>query len=169
MLKKNVFIRRNWRGIFASITYITDSLAVFSCGITVRPLLSILYSGPAISREATFLVVTSFWVIWSFFSLTMGLYRQSYPANSRSQFLLATKSYVYAITLTLISFYFLHFISIPRSYILLFLLLVPMYFLIGRGLLVLINHAFQRLGLGIYNTLVMVNGAERGDILYQFI
>jgi len=168
MLKKNVFIRRNWRSIFASVTYVTDSLAIFSCGITVRHLPSILYSGSTISHEANFLVVTSFWVIWSFFSLTMGLYRQSYPANSRSQFLLAAKSYVYAITLTLISFYFLQVISIPRSYILLFLLLVPTYFLIGRGLLVLINHVFQRLGLGIYNTLVMVNGAERGDILSQF-
>ncbi len=168
MLRKNAFIRRNWRSIFASINYIIDSLTVSSCGITVLYILDKIYSGSIISRETAFLVVISFWAILSFFALLIGLYRQSYPANSRSQFLLAAKSYVYAITLTLVLFYFLRFVNIPRSYIILYLFLVPIHFLIGRGVLVLLSQAFRRIGLGIYNTLVMANGAEREDISYEF-
>ena len=168
MLRKNAFIRRNWRSIFASITYVTDSLAVFSCGITAWYLLSQFYSGPVLSRNAALLVVASFWAILSFFVLIIGLYRQSYPANSRSQFLLATKSYVYAITSILVSFYFLHLVNIPRSYIILCLLLIPVYFLIGRGVIALLAEAFQGLGLGVHNALILANGTETGDTSYQF-
>ncbi len=168
MLKKNALIRRNWRSIFASITYVIDSLTVYSCGITVWFLLDKIYSGSILSRETTFLVVTSFWAILSVFACIIGLYRQSYPANSRSQFLLAAKSYIYAITLTLVSFYFLRFVNIPRSYIILYLFLIPIHFLIGRGVLVLLSQAFHRLGLGIYNTLVMVNGSVGENISYEF-
>lgn len=168
MLRKNAFIRRNWRSIFASITYVTDSLAVFSCGITAWYLLSQFYSGPVLSRNAALLVVASFWAILSFFVLIIGLYRQSYPANSRSQFLLATKSYVYAITFILVSFYFLHLVNIPRSYIILCLLLIPVYFLIGRGVIALLDEAFHGIGLGVHNALILANGTETGDTSYQF-
>lgn len=168
MLRKNALIRRNWRSIFASITYITDSLAVFSCGITAWYLLSQFYSGPVLSRNAALLVVASFWAILSFFVLIIGLYRQSYPANSRSQFLLATKSYVYAITFILVSFYFLHLVIIPRSYIILCLLLIPVYFLIGRGVIALLAEAFHGIGLGVHNALILANGTETGDTSYQF-
>ena len=168
MPRKNAFIRRNWRSIFAFINYLIDSLTVSSCGITAWYLLEKIYSGSIISREIAFLVVISFWAILSFFTLIIGLYRQSYPANSRSQFLLAGKSYIYAIALTLVSFYFLHFVNIPRSYIILYLFLIPIYFLIGRGVLVLLSQAFHRLGLGEYNTLVIANGAVGGNISYEF-
>ncbi len=168
MLKKNALFRRNWRIIFAFITYVIDSSAIFSCGITVWYLLSVYYSGAVLSRETALLIVVSFWAILSFFALIIGLYRQSYPANSRSQFLLAAKSYIYAISLTLVSFYFLRFIGIPRSYILLYLSLLPAHFLIGRGLLMLLNSLFQDFGLGIYNTLIIANGAMGEGIFYQF-
>jgi len=58
--------------------------------------------------------------------------------------------------------------NIPRSYILLYLFIIPINFLIGRGLLVSLSYAFQRIGLGKYNSLVMANGAIGGDISYQF-
>ncbi len=168
MLINNAFIRRNWRSIFTFFAYVIDSVAVFSSGIVAWYLLGIVRPIAAIPRGTSFMVIASFWLILSFLALIIGLYRLSYPANSRIQFVMATKSYLYAIPFILITFYFLGAANVTRSYILLYLFLIPVHFLIGRGLLVSLSYAFQRIGLGKYNSLVMANGAAGGDISYQF-
>lgn len=168
MLRRNAFIRRNWRGIFATTIYVIDSLTVFGCGFTIWYLLSHFYSGPILTLNTTFPLVTFFWAILSLSALIIGLYRQAFPVNSRSHFLLAAKSYAYAIIIILISLYFLHLVNIPRSFIILCLLLMPVYFLIGRGVLALLDEAFHGIGLGINNTLILANGTVTGGISYQF-
>ncbi|MFB0515965.1 MAG: sugar transferase [Candidatus Neomarinimicrobiota bacterium] len=169
MLKNNSFIRRNWRVIVALVTYLIDSLAIFTCGTTTWYLLSRFYPGPVTKPTAALLLVISFWAILSFFALVIGLYRQLYPLNSSSHYLLAAKSYVYAVAFILISFYFLHLVNIPRSFILLCLVLIPIHFIIGRGLLTLLHQVFQHIGLGIHNVLLLLDGKTTDSIPRQLI
>jgi exopolysaccharide biosynthesis polyprenyl glycosylphosphotransferase len=156
--RKNSFFRRNWRSIFAFVTYITDSAAIFGCGISVWYLLFNYYSGPVLTFGEAVPLIALIWVMLSFFALVIGLYRQSYPANSSPQFLMAAKTYVYGIPFILTIFYLLHMVHIPRSYLILYLFLLPLHFLLGRGILSIVNSILQELGLGIYNVLVVLHG-----------
>ena len=164
----NSFVRRNWRNIMAMVTYATDSLAVLGCGITVWYLLLQFYSGPILSFDAALRLTAYFWIVLSFFALILGLYRQAYPVNANSQYLMAAKAYVYGIPIILALFYFLHYITIPRSYIALFLLLLPLHYRLGRALLSVIDKLLQRTGLGVRNTLVVVENGKSESSLHQF-
>ena len=104
----NSFVRRNWRNIFALATYVTDSLAVAGCGITVWYLLRTFYSGPILSFDAALNLTLYFWAVLTFFALILGLYRQAYPVNANFQYLMAAKSYIYGVPVILAIFYFLH-------------------------------------------------------------
>ena len=164
----NSFIRRNWRNIFALVTYLTDSLAVLGCGLTVWYILLQFYSGPILSFDAALNLTVYFWAVLSFFALILGLYRQAYPVNANSQYLMAAKAYIYGIPVILAIFYFLHYVTIPRSYIALFLLFLPLHYRLGRGLLSVIDRLLQRIGLGIRNTLVVMESGESESSLHQF-
>ncbi len=169
MQRKNTIIRRNWRSIFAVITYLTDSASIFGGGMIAWYLLSRVYPGPVLSQQSALILTVSFWGILSFFSMLIGLYRQSFPVNSSTHFLMASKSYVYAATFFLVSFFFLRLINIPRSYIVLSLILIPAAFLIGRSFLEVLFLLFQRIGLGIHNALLLFTDKMTDGTPRQFI
>jgi exopolysaccharide biosynthesis polyprenyl glycosylphosphotransferase len=156
--RKIPFVRRNWRSIFAFLTYMADSTAIFGCGISVWYLLFNYYTGPVLTLGEALPLIAVIWVLLSFFALVIGLYRQAYPANSSPQFLMAGKTYVYGIPFILALFYLLQLVHIPRSYLMLYLFLLPLHFLLGRGILSIVNLILQELGLGIYNILVVLHG-----------
>ncbi len=168
MARRNSYFRRNWRIIFTAITFTIDGIFIFGSGVTAWWLLASYYRGPVLALSESLPLVVFFWAIISFFSLLIGLYRQAFFARSNYHYLLAAKSYVYATGMILASFYLLKLTYIPRSFIALYLLLLPMHFLVGRAILQWLAGMFSRFDLGIYNSLIVPNGASGNSIVSQF-
>ncbi|MFC1542937.1 sugar transferase [Candidatus Neomarinimicrobiota bacterium] len=168
MARNATVFRRNWRGFFAVITLVVDSLFIFACGITTWGILSSYYAGPILSIDATFTQVFIFWGIFMLTALVRGLYRQAFPPNATSHFIIAAKAYLYGLVLIIITYYFMRRIDIPRSFIILFLLALPIYFLIGRGVLSLLDAGLRKIGLGLNNALILSNGKVTDSVLRTF-
>ena len=168
MMRRNSFFRRNWRTIFTAITLVTDGIFTFGAGVTTWWLLANFYRGPVLALSESMPLVTFFWATIAFFSLLIGMYRQAFFARSNYHYLLAAKSYVYATATILASFYLLKLTYVPRSFIALFLLLLPVHFVAGRLILQWLAKLLSRFDLGIYNSLIVPNGASGNSIISQF-
>ncbi|MCH7940335.1 MAG: sugar transferase [Candidatus Marinimicrobia bacterium] len=141
---------------------------IFGSGVTAWWILANYYRGPVLGLSESLPLVAFFWAVISFFSLLIGLYRQAFFARSNYHYLLAAKSYVYSTAMILASFYLLKLTYIPRSFIALYLLLLPMHFLVGRAILQWMAGMFSRIGLGIYNSLIVPNGSTGNSIISKF-
>ena len=168
MRQNHTFIRRNWRTIFTGIAFVIDAFIIFICGLSSWYLLSKFYLGPILPFSNAIEEAIYFGGIFIFFTLIIGLYRQSFFTNSNFQYFLAAKAYVYASSVILTSFYIFNLIHIPRSFTVLYLFLLPIHFIFGRLLLTAINYLFKKIGFGIHNILLVFTDSTRIDTYEQF-
>lgn len=168
MVIKTPFLRKNWRSIFSALAFGIDLVSIMVCGMTAWYLLSHYYNGPVLSLQDTIYFVSYYWLVLSFYTLVLGVYRQSFFTNSSFHLMLAAKSYIYSTLTIMAAYYFIPQIYIPRSTTVIFLLLLPIHFLIGRLVLRLLNRVFKSMGLGIYKTLIVTNGKRLDEIIQQF-
>ncbi len=150
------------------IAFMIDGAFIFLCGLTTWLLLSRAYQGPVLSLPASLELAAFFWLVLATFALLIGVYRQTFLTKSNYQFLLASKSYVYAAATIMASFFLLKLHFVPRSFFALFLILTPVHFMVGRAVLSALNSIFQRFGLGIHNTILVTNGSDTKDIASKY-
>ncbi|MFC1746818.1 sugar transferase [Candidatus Neomarinimicrobiota bacterium] len=165
---KKSIVYRNWRYIFNAFAIFYDTAVVFSCGLVTATILNLYYSGPFLTTIPYILVTTFFWVIFLISSMMMGLYRVSFYIDVNYQFIIAAKAYLISCAFIFASFYTVRFVSIPRSFTLLFLFLLPLFFIVARNVLMGINLALRNWGLGVHNVLMIIDDQARVEDFYRF-
>jgi len=121
-----------------------------------------------LSAQAIIVVILAFWGALILFGLIMGLYRAAYHTNTRHQYFLAAKSYIFSFLIVLASFYVLRFVEFPRKFTLLFFFFLPFLFVLGRSLLNRFNLMMQKKGFGIHKALVVGYGNDGRDVFRRF-
>ena len=165
-------IRRAWRYAFDRGIFFIDALTIFGGGLTSWYILRYSYDGPVLSLNATMLLLLYFTGILLMTGILIGLYRAPFYRNARYQLLLLTKTYSYGAVIILASFYFFRVLFVPRSYTLLFMILAPFYVWIGRRLMLMVQRALARRGMGNLNVLMVSsdqNEGANGDVAFDWL
>lgn len=154
--------RRHWRNVFIAITLLCDVLAIFLSAVVAFWIRSSIPNINSFPFEL-FLVLTLFAAaVLVVMGLVFGLYRMAYHASLPQQFLLAGRIYLSSVVVMLALFYVLSFEPFPRRFMLIFLFVIPVFFILARLLLDKLNIAMQRKGFGVQN--VLIAGYEDGAI-----
>jgi len=165
--RKNL-IYRNWRYIFNGIAILYDTGVVFSCGFLTSIALNAHYHGQVLAAQPTFILVAYFWLILIGSSVLLGLYRVSFYIDANYQYIIAVKAYLISCAVIFSTFYIFRLVSIPRSFTLLFLFLLPILFFVARNILMNINLMLRKRGLGIHNVLMIIDEHAQEEDYYQF-
>lgn len=147
-------LRRNWRLIFILASLLVDTLAVALAAVTSFFVRDLLLNLPKYSPTVFFVTTTVMGGILLVVALILGLYRASYRTTLRKQYQIALKAYLCAIPIVFTFFYIVQWPQFPRRFSAIFLLLLPIAFVLGRTLLNAVNVAMQRRGYGVQRALV---------------
>ncbi len=163
------FIKRNWRSIFILFTIAIDTTAIVVSSLAAYMIRNLILDFPTISIEKFILFTFYYWVILIFFGLIFGLYRAAFQSNRSQQYKLAGKTYLYSVLMILASFYLLQQSEFPRSFVLFFILLLPVAFIIGRSILFQLHLKFQKRSWGVRNVLIYSDGLEGKEVFEKII
>jgi FlaA1/EpsC-like NDP-sugar epimerase len=118
--------------------------------------------------QAMLAVAVAFWGVLILFGLVMGLYRAAYHTNTRHQYFLAAKSYIFSFLIVLATLYIIQFVESPRKFTLLFFLFLPFLFVLGRFILNRFNIMMQKRGFGINRALIVGYGNDGREVFRRF-
>jgi exopolysaccharide biosynthesis polyprenyl glycosylphosphotransferase len=145
-----------------------DAAAIAMSGVFADEARDHILGMPYLSADtAIFTIVYSAAVLLAFATL-LGLYRASFRTNVTYQYILAAKSYLLAIPVVLASFFFLHLYQLPRVFVTLFFVIIPVAFACGRFALHKFSLAMQRRGYGLHRTLLIDQG-QSGPFFFHRI
>lgn len=161
-------IKRNWRTFFIVVALVTDTLGIAISGAAAYYARQLFPNMPVVPVSTLYSVEVMVWTVFLFLALVLGLYRASYHTNLNQQYRIAWKTWLYAIFITLSLFYFLQRHDLPRHYMLLLFLFIPVLFAIGRRALHQFNLAMQKRGYGVRNALIFGYDAESLEIFSRF-
>jgi exopolysaccharide biosynthesis polyprenyl glycosylphosphotransferase len=159
------FIRRNWTIIFTLFTGVIDSLAIILSSIGAYFIRSTFAGTPVIDSSTYFFITGFYWLTLISFGLILGLYRRSFHSKRTQQVKSAAKVYLYTIPAIFSTFFIFKITEFPRMYVFLFVLLLPVFFVVGRNIVHRIKVHLQSKGLGVRNTIIYGDGQ---DILRVF-
>ena len=161
-------IRRHWRNIFILIALCADAVAIAASGVLAYYLREFV---PGVQPFP----IQIFIQLWLFSAtvivtlwLVVGLYRGAYHLDTRQQYYLASKAYVYAALIILSPLQIIFRGGFPLRSLVLFLTLVPILFLLGRFLLNRFNLFMQGLGYGIHKVLLVGYDDGETDVFDRF-
>jgi exopolysaccharide biosynthesis polyprenyl glycosylphosphotransferase len=154
------FIRRNWRAIFIQFTGIIDSAAIVMSSLSAYFVRTLFHGVPNIDSSTYILITLYYWITLITFGLVLGLYRRTFHSNRTQQYKCAAKIYLYTIPAIFSLFFIFKITEFPRGYVLIFALLLPIFFVIGRSLANRIKFYLQAKGLGIRNTVIYGDGLD---------
>ena len=154
------FIRRNWQTFFILFTGIIDSLAIVISSFGAYLIRSFFQSPPIVDTSTYILITLYYWLILVSFGLVLGLYRRTYHSNRTQQNKCAAKVYLYTIPVIFSIFFLFKITEYPRGYIFIFVLLLPVFFVVGRNLASKLKFYLQSKGLGVKNTVIYGDGRD---------
>ena len=153
--------RRNWRTSLIIIALIIDIISVGLSGLLAYNVRSIIPNIPHLP-ESIFIQFSVFFGTAIIISLMFfGVYRAIFHINTTRQYFLAGKAYIYSV-LVLFSLLYLFQNKYPRRFTLLFFLILPFIFVIGRISLNKFIKYMQSRGYGVHN--VILAGYDNGGI-----
>lgn len=162
------FSRRNWRTFFIQLSILTDaSMIVLSC-FAAYYLRTLIPNIQTYAFESYYLLGTAIGAGLIGIGLLVGLYRAAYHSNTRQQYYLAAKSYVYGVAIAFAIFFVLQHLDLPRRFIFLLFFVTPLFFLLGRSFLNRLNFSMQRRGYGVHNALIVGHDDKGMDVFYRF-
>ncbi|MEK7263312.1 MAG: sugar transferase [Bacteroidota bacterium] len=148
------FLRSYWRSGFIFIALVVDIAAMGLSGISSSIVRSFIPNIAQFNPEVFLYFTIYFSTVLIFFGLVLGVYRAAFHSNQRQQYFIAGKAYIYSMLVIFASFYLLQLIEVPRRFTFLFLIFLPVYFLLGRAILNKFNSFMQSKGYGIHNALI---------------
>ncbi|MGB2870009.1 MAG: sugar transferase [Bacteroidota bacterium] len=161
-------IRRNWRNIFILVAFSTDAMGIAFSGLLAYYLREFLPGVVPFPLEVfvkltlfSSLVIVSFWMV-------VGLYRGAFHLDTRKQYYLAGKAYVYAALIILSPLQIFLRNDFPLRFLAVFLALVPILFLLGRFALNRFNLFMQKRGYGIHRVLLVGYGDREISVFERF-
>jgi len=150
------------------IAVAVDSLAILLSSVSAYFLRRLLPGTPLIDLSVFAWFTLYFWAVLLFFALLSGLYRGTHRINERLLYVLAGKSYLYSVLIVSAMLYIFQSGGFPRRFTLIFFLLVPLFFSVGRRLLSRFNLAMQRKGFGVTHSLILGKDNGESEMLSRF-
>jgi exopolysaccharide biosynthesis polyprenyl glycosylphosphotransferase len=164
-------LRRNWRMMFVALSIMVDISAIIVTGVIAYYLRTLMLDAPRFETIYFFYFVVFFGGILLFIGLVLGVYRATFHSQTRRQYLLAGKAYVFSVLIILSMLYAFRSYNFPPRFTFIFLALIPFVFAFGRSVLNRLNILLQARGHGIYNVLLVGydnGGMEIFDRLKRF-
>lgn len=148
------FLRQNWRSIFILLTISVDVFSLLLSGLSGYLVRSFMQSEAA--------TLSSNWFLFGFYymaallvpALILGLYRGTYQSSNRQQNKIAVKSFFFAMPIIFGSFFFFNLSEHFRVSAIASLILVPIFFVVGRYIIGIFKYRMQEKGYGIRNAII---------------
>jgi exopolysaccharide biosynthesis polyprenyl glycosylphosphotransferase len=147
-------LRSYWRNGFIVVALIVDIVAMGISGVSAYIVRSFLPNVTKFSPDVFYFFTIYFTTVLIFFGLVLGVYRAAYHSNQRQQYFIAGKAYIYSMMVIFASFYLLQLVEVPRRFTILFFIVLPLFYILGRVLLNSFNMYMQSKGYGIHNALI---------------
>ena len=155
-------IRRNWRTIIITTAIIVDITAIVISGVLAYYLRSFISNLPTLPFAVFLHLEILLGLIFLLFAMLLGVYRATFHSNANRQYFLAGKAYLFASFFSLAILYIFETRMFPRIYTLLFLLDLPVIFILGRFILNSFIRRMQHYGYGVNN--VLIAGYDNGGM-----
>jgi exopolysaccharide biosynthesis polyprenyl glycosylphosphotransferase len=162
------FARRNWRSIFILITIACDIVIIGIAGVVALAVRNSIFDVAPIAASTVQWIGLLFAGTMVSYGLLLGLYRGAFRSNMRQQYRVAAKAYGYSIFTLLLLFFAFQVDDLPPRLILLFLMVLPVFFVIGRTLLNGFNLYMQNRGFGVRNSLILGYDRKGVEIFERF-
>jgi exopolysaccharide biosynthesis polyprenyl glycosylphosphotransferase len=98
----------------------------------------------------------------------LGLYRAAYHTQMRDQYVIGLRAYLYSIPTLFSMFYIFQMEDFPRRFIVIFYLLIPFFFTLGRNCLDRFNSFMRSRGFGTFNALVLGYNGQSEKVIQSF-
>jgi len=161
-------LKRHWRSFFILCSLAVDAAAIAVSGMLTYEVRDHIFGMPNLSPGTAIFTILYAGAVLLAFATLLGLYRASYHTKITYQYVLAAKSYLLAIPTVLASFYFLHLYQLPRVFLSLFFVTIPVAFAFGRFALRKFSLSMQRRGYGLRRTLLIDQG-QSGPFFFHRI
>ncbi len=163
------FIRRNWRSIFILLIGLIDTVSI-ACASLVSFLIRAIFPNPPLIDISKYALITFYWwILLMAYGMILGLYRSMYQCNQRQQYRTAAKVYLYTLPAIFSLVYLLKLMDLPRTYMILFAVILPLFFVVGRDILHKLKYYIQEKGLGVRNTIIYGNTLNVTKIFERII
>lgn len=161
-------LRNNWRIILIALAVASDTVAIIISGYIANSIVVQFYGySPTVNK--LYIVLTSFYgLVLIILGMLIGLYRATLHSNNQRMYFLASKAYVLSVLILLSVQYTFHIENIPQKFTLLFFLVLPFTFFLGRFTLSIINHFLEKKGYGVYHTLLVGYDNRFHKVLERF-
>ena len=155
-------IRRNWRTIIITTAIIVDITVIVISGVLAYYLRSFIANLPILPVAVFLRLGVLLGSIFLLFAMLLGVYRATFHSNANRQYFLAGKAYLFASLFSLAILYIFETRMFPRIYTMLFLLALPVIFIIGRFILNSFIRKMQLYGYGVNN--ILIAGYDNGGM-----
>jgi len=156
------FIRRNWRTILIFTTLSVDIVVIILTGVCAYIARGFIPNLSLFPSYVFLKFVVIFGIALIIFAMINGVYRATLHSNIVRQYLLAGRTYLYAILCLFSVLYIFQNSNIPRRFIFLFFFILPFIFFACRWLFNQLVQYMQKRGYGIHN--VLLAGYDNGEI-----
>jgi hypothetical protein len=160
-------LKRNWKTFFVIISQVSDVIAIL-CVAAICWMLRASLHVQDVPSDHLLKGLGIFLITSLSLSSILGLYRGSFHLSLRLQNLIATRSLVLSVIISLALLTLLKDVYIDRRMIVAFVFLFPMFLFCSRWILRQFNLYFQRRGYGVHNSLIVGYDKERLNIIKRF-
>jgi exopolysaccharide biosynthesis polyprenyl glycosylphosphotransferase len=162
------FLKRNWRQIYIILAVITDSIFLAFSSFLAFWIRNNILALPPIDQRIYLGLFFISWIVFISFAAMLGLYRAAYHTEMRDLYTIGIRAYLYALPTLFSMFYIFKIEDFPRRFILIFYLLIPFFFSLGRNCLDYINSLLRRKGFGSFNALVLGYNGQSEKVIEMF-
>lgn len=161
-------MRRNWRQVYIILALLVDSAFIWCSAILSYYVRRKFGDAPRLTQQSFYDTVVMCWAMFMIYASVLGLYRAAYHVPTREQHSIGIRAYLFTIP-TFFSFLFLfNWGGFPRGFTIIFFMMMPLGFLIGRAILAELNSLLQRAGFGTFNALIIGYNGVSEKILQTY-
>ena len=160
------WLQRNWRPVYILVTITTDSVAILLAGAAAYTIRNMFVNIPVMSPGAAAVLILASCAVTIITALVSGVYRSACRIPLSDQSRDAARAYMYSMAIILCGMYLVRGASFAPRFTAIFLVLIPLFCGLGRGILRTATRYMQKKGYGRHNAMI-VNWSGTGPQLFD--
>ena len=162
------WLQRNWRSVYILVTITIDSVAILLAGVAAYLIRNMFVSIPVISPADAAVLILASCAVTIMIALVSGVYRSACRIPLSDQSRDGARAYLYSITTIVCGTYLVRGERFAPRFTVIFLVLIPLFYGLGRILLRTATRSMERKGYGRHNAMIVNWSGSGPQILDRF-
>jgi exopolysaccharide biosynthesis polyprenyl glycosylphosphotransferase len=165
-MRKVSWLQRNWRPVFIFVTLAIDSVMIVLAGAAAYAIRNMFVNIPVMSPADAAVLILASAVVTITIALVSGVYRSACRIPLSDQSRDGARAYLYSIAMIVCGTFLARGERFAPRFTLIFLLLIPVFYSLGRMILRTATRRMEKEGYGRHNAMI-VNWSGTGPQLFE--